>query len=96
MEYRINKLENDIVEVNDNIDDLHQKLDKIMMILKNDIGKKCDRMEDHITFVESIYETIKNPLGFVCEKINTVIASGKDYSTYLLPNINNEEEFELE
>jgi wobble nucleotide-excising tRNase len=97
LEIRIDNLEKEVVEMNDNIDDLHDKMDKILQLLETDISIKCDKMNDHINFVESIYDNVKNPLGFLLEKVNYMIESGRDYSYNLLPAVEpNNDGFELD
>lgn len=97
LEIRIDNLEKEVVEINDNIDDLHIKMDKILQLLENDISLKCDKMNDHINFVESVYDTVKNPLGFLLEKVNYMIESGRDYSYNLLPaSVDTYDGFELD
>lgn len=88
LDFRISRLENEVVELTNSVDDLHYKIDKLTSLLVDDIGKKCDRMDDHISFVETVYENVKNPLGFLCHKINYMITTSRDYSYYLIQGTN--------
>ena len=59
---------NDIITINEKIDKLDEKLDKITLILENNV-ENCKKMAEHITFIEDIYNKIKLPLSFLLNKI---------------------------
>ena len=60
------------------LDRIEEKLDRIMTMLTEDVKDNCDKMGEHINFVETIYEDLKNPLGFICNQLN-YLASASDH-----------------
>jgi Na+/phosphate symporter len=67
------------------IEQLTEKVDEILDILKKDISKNTKKMSNHINFVETVYENVKSPLGFICNIITRYIGSTK----YTLHNKSN-------
>ena len=59
---------NDIITINEKLDKLDEKLDKITNILETNV-QICKKMAEHITFIENIYNKIKLPLSFLLNKI---------------------------
>ena len=53
------------------LDNINDKLDRIMDILNRDVKEKCDKMGEHIDFIENVYDNMKNPLGYLCNKLNS-------------------------
>ena len=51
------------------LDRIEDKLDRIMQMLTEDVKESCDKMAGHIDFIETVYEDVKNPLGYVCNKV---------------------------
>ena len=43
------------------IDQIENKLDRLMSIFEKDIKTNCAKMSGHIDFVENVYTTIKSP-----------------------------------
>jgi archaellum component FlaC len=58
---------------------LDLKLDKILDLLQGDIIENCEKMGNHINFVERIYDNVKRPLGYICNKVK-YFSKGKNYS----------------
>jgi hypothetical protein len=63
--------------MSEKIDQIDNKLDEILFILKKDISKNTKKMGEHIDFVETVYENVKSPLGFLCNTITHYIGSTK-------------------
>jgi hypothetical protein len=61
--------------MSEKIDQIDNKLDEILFILKKDISKNTKKMGEHIDFVETVYENVKYPLGFLCNTITHYIGS---------------------
>ena len=53
------------------LDNINDKLDRIMDILNRDVKEKCDKMGEHIDFIENVYDNVKNPLGYLCNKLSS-------------------------
>ena len=53
MDERIKSLE-------DKINNIDSKLNKIINLLENDVSNNCEKMKTHIDFVENIYKNIKH------------------------------------
>ena len=51
------------------IQELHDKLDRIERLLNNEILDNCNKMSTHIDFIEKIYEYVKYPLFYISEKM---------------------------
>ena len=62
------------MDLNDRLDLLEYKLDKILEILEK-TGEDCSKMSGHIDFIEKIYENVKNPLNYMCEKVKVLSGS---------------------
>ena len=75
-QYDINKR---LESLEEKMETLETKLDKILNILQGDIVENCEKMGKHINFVERIYENVKRPLGYVCNKVK-YFSKGKNYS----------------
>jgi len=71
MELRLAIIEN-------KIDALDTKLQKIWDLLENNVSKNCEKMETHIAFVENVYDNVKQPLQFICDKFNTLMIRNED------------------
>ena len=71
MELRLAIIEN-------KIDNLDTKLQKIWDLLENNVSKNCEKMETHIAFVENVYDNVKQPLQFICDKFNTLMIRNED------------------
>ena len=53
------------------IEKLEQKIDKLTEIVNNQVVGECKKMSDHITFVENVYSTVKSPLEYICSYFTT-------------------------
>lgn len=51
------------------IQELHDKLDRIERLLNTEILDNCNKMSTHIDFIEKIYEYVKYPLFYISEKM---------------------------
>lgn len=51
------------------IQELHDKLDRIERLLNNEILDNCNKMSTHIDFIEKIYEYVKYPLFYISGKM---------------------------
>ena len=58
----------DLILINEEIDILNKKLDKILLIIENN-SINCKKMGDHISFIEEVYGKIKLPLNYLLNKI---------------------------
>lgn len=65
MDERIKSLE-------DKINNIDSKLNKIINLLENDVSNNCEKMKTHIDFVENIYKNIKHPLNYICNQFNYI------------------------
>lgn len=68
-EKRLEKIENDLVEIKN-----------ILKVLTEEIKntrKICSRMDGHIDFVENTYDGLKMPLEYVKNKVEGVMWYGK-------------------
>lgn len=72
---QVSYLNERIDELEDKIDILNIKIDKILNLLNEKVEPNCEKMGSHINFVENIYENVKNPLNFFCNKINNYLES---------------------
>ena len=54
------------------IQELHDKLDRIERLLNNEILDNCNKMSTHIDFIEKIYEYVKYPLFYISEKMRYI------------------------
>ena len=66
------------------LNEIEEKLDRILSLLEEDVKPKCDRMGSHINFIDSIYDNVKNPLGFICSQVNYL--RGSETKSYNLEN----------
>jgi hypothetical protein len=58
--------------INEKLDIIIEKLDKLTSIIESDISNNCKKMGNHINFVENIYDTIKSPLSYICNRVNRI------------------------
>ena len=65
-------------EINNRLDILEDKLDRILNILEGELKENCAKMGSHIDFVETVYDNVKRPLGYICNKMK-FLAGNKDY-----------------
>ena len=52
--------------------ELNDKLDRIERLLSNEILNKCNKMSSHIDFIEQIYEYVKFPLFYISDKFKAL------------------------
>jgi hypothetical protein len=57
--------------MDERIEKLEQKIDKLTEIVNNQVVRDCKKMSDHITFIENVYTTVKSPLEYVCSYFTT-------------------------
>ena len=79
MENRIKNIEEQLegmkhllLKLNKNIEEVNNKLD--------DLTPECKKMGSHIDFVENVYDTVKHPLGYLCNKIKRLTGKNKKYT----------------
>jgi len=75
-------------EIENKIDKIDKKLDKILLILENSIELNCNRMGNHINFIENVYENIKFPLIYFCSIFNNLLLNSDNEIN--LPRIDNQ------
>ena len=80
MSNRTKTVKEEIHELKEEINNINNKLDLILDLLKNDIHKSSKKMTEHIDFIESVYDTVKSPLGYLCNKINYFSSSNEAYT----------------
>jgi len=76
----MNEIKLDILSINRRLEEIHEKLDKILLNQQNDtfninkINKDVEffskNMNSHISFIESVYDNIKSPFCFILNKIS--------------------------
>ena len=59
------------MDIDDRIDLLEYKLDRILEILEKNT-EDCKKMSSHIDFIEKTYENVKNPLNYICDKVKVL------------------------
>ena len=59
-------MNNELDKLNDRINILEIKMDKIIDLMENSIKPNCEKMSYHIDFIERIYQNVKNPLNSIC------------------------------
>lgn len=80
MDYKFNKLEKRLDDIEKLLLQLNEKLDK----LNDNVLPECKKMGSHIDFVENVYETVKHPLGFICDKIKRITGYNVDYNLHTI------------
>ena len=76
MENRIKNVEEQLegmkhllLKLNKNIEEVNNKLDDLSGHIDDELIHECKKMGSHIDFVENVYDTVKYPLGYLCNKI---------------------------
>jgi hypothetical protein len=64
------KVEKDILNLNDKINNLEDSIDKINSKIETEIKTDCKKMSEHIDFIENVYNNIKKPLNYMCNILN--------------------------
>ena len=82
--YRTQTIEKRLVDLDNKINILDQKIDKILLLLESEIKPDCNKMSSHIDFVDKVYETVKSPLEYVCKSLQSL----KDKNDTYQENIN--------
>jgi len=87
MEERIKNIELELgdikelmIKLNNNIEDINNKMNILTGTLDNDLIPECKKMGEHIDFVENVYDTVKHPLGYLCNKIKTLTNRDTNYT----------------
>ena len=70
-----------LIAIEEKIDALDIKLQKIWDLLENNVSKNCEKMETHIEFVENVYDNVKQPLQYICDSFNTLMIRNEDTKT---------------
>lgn len=70
-----------LITIEEKIDALDIKLQKIWDLLENNVSKNCEKMETHIEFIENVYDNVKQPLQYLCDSFNTLMISKEDTKT---------------
>ena len=68
------------MDIDDRIDLLEYKLDRILEILEKNT-EDCKKMSSHIDFIETIYENVKNPLDYICDKVKVISGNSSTSSS---------------
>ena len=55
------------------IDLILEKIDKMNEIVNEDLKENCDKMGEHIEFVEKVYKKVKRPMEYVTNSVNYMI-----------------------
>jgi len=74
-------MEDRLITIEEKIDALDIKLQKIWDLLENNVSKNCEKMETHIEFVENVYDNVKQPLQYICDSFNTLMIRNEDTKT---------------
>lgn len=80
MDITLNVIKELLVKLNDNIEKIDKKVDKLAESLDGDLLPECKKMGSHIDFVENVYDTVKHPLGFLCNKIKILTGRNNNYT----------------
>lgn len=72
---RLNKILDRLDRLEEQQNDINDKLNTIITILDKDVKINCEKMSEHINFIDSVYENVKHPLGFLCSKLNILSSS---------------------
>lgn len=81
LEKKVDTLQNDIAQ-------LHTKIDKLELLLQKEVVPSCSKMGSHIDFVECVYDKVQSPLGYLVGKVNYMIGgSSKTETPNALPDI---------
>ena len=80
MDITLNVIKELLVKLNDNIEKIDKKVDKLAESLDGDLLPECKKMGSHIDFVENVYDTVKHPLGFLCNKIKNLTGRNNNYT----------------
>lgn len=83
------KINKRLKSLEEKMETLETKLDKILELIQGDIVENCEKMGNHINFVERIYDNVKRPLGYICNKVK-YFSKGKNYSLEYSKDINQE------
>ena len=63
-------IQHKLTTLDNKVNSLNLKLDKILHLLEKDISPNCSIMKNHVDFVETVYDNVKNPLGYICNTIS--------------------------
>lgn len=63
----------EIKKINEKLDKMEMKLNKLLSLCSNDISKNCEKMADHIDFVDNVYDKVKYPLQFLTNRVNNLL-----------------------
>jgi hypothetical protein len=66
----VDNLHDKIKNIEINIIQINEKIDKILATLEIDVKK----MSNHIDFVEQVYDNMKHPLHFVMNQVSNIIS----------------------
>jgi len=80
MDITLNVIKELLVKLNDNIEKIDKKVDKLAEALDGDLLPECKKMGSHIDFVENVYDAVKHPLGFLCNKIKNFTGGNNNYT----------------
>ena len=87
MENRIKNIEEQLdgmkhllLKLNKNIEEVNNKLDDLNGHIDGELIPECKKMGSHIDFVENVYDTVKHPLGYLCNKIKRLTGKNRKYT----------------
>lgn len=63
-----NVLDSECLNLENRIQIIEKKLDRILELLESD----CKKMRDHIDFVENVYDNIKSPFNYIMNSVNVI------------------------
>ena len=64
----------EIQKINEKIDRIEIKLNKLLLLCSDDISKNCDKMANHIDFIDNVYDKVKYPLEFLTNQVNNFLS----------------------
>ena len=65
-------LENKISNLENEIQIINEKLDKLINLIEKDVKEDCKKMSNHIDFIEKVYDNVQSPMYFICDKLNNL------------------------
>ena len=69
---KFKKLQEEINNLEEKLNQQNNKLDLILKILNEDIKENCEKMSNHINFIEKVYDKVKSPMYYICNKFNNM------------------------
>ena len=75
--------ENKFLYLDNKLNLIEKKIDKITEILENSVDLNCKKMSQHINFIENIYQHVRFPLFYICSFVNHLISADDTVINFL-------------